>query len=390
MISYIRIALLLSGAGVLFSTGGVAGAWDIETVDQTGAGIFSSLAFDRLGNAHLAYVIDDGSQYPLKYAFWDHALKRWFPTNVATHAGFCSLVVDSKGSPHIAFVDSGPATATKLRYARWNGTGWTVEAIPVNSQSITSYTSIALDRDDRPVISFYESRGARNTNFANRLRVVMWSGTYWKVQTVDADEGSGRFNAIAIDRQGAISVAYATLGSGSMRYALWDNKWQMEYIEPVPRGSARALGYSAAMALDKAGTPHVTYVDSSTAVVQYAVRRDGTWKVEPVDQLGKMASQDRNSIAVSDNGRPYVGYYDAAEGKLKLARRTEAGWVREVIDTGFAGYTSSLQIRGGAIWISYADQSHYAIKVARRELVAEEARPVAAASATTTRIGKNQ
>ncbi len=45
-----------------------AATWKIETVDQSGAGISSSLKVDRFGNAHLVYVVDDGNKYPMRYA----------------------------------------------------------------------------------------------------------------------------------------------------------------------------------------------------------------------------------------------------------------------------------------------------------------------------------
>jgi hypothetical protein len=126
------------------------------------------------------------------------------------------------------------------------------------------------------------------------------------------------------------------------------------------------------MALDATGIPHVTYLDQSRTIVEYAVRRNGSWRVEPVDRLVRAAFPDRNSITLDENG-PYIGYYDAGRAVLKVARRQDAGWVSEIVDSDGAGYTSSMQIRDGVIWISYADETNHALKVARRTIIQSSA-----------------
>ena len=46
--------------------------WQIETVDHTGAGKYSSMKIDKDGNLHVVYTADDGDKSPVKYGFWDH------------------------------------------------------------------------------------------------------------------------------------------------------------------------------------------------------------------------------------------------------------------------------------------------------------------------------
>ena len=106
-----------------------ASQWTIETIDSSGAGYYTSLKADSTGNLHAAYVPQTPTR-PLKYAFWDNAVKRWFTMEVANKAEFCTLVLDSKGHPRVSYVDWGSGPGAKLRYAIWDGS-WKVQAIDV-------------------------------------------------------------------------------------------------------------------------------------------------------------------------------------------------------------------------------------------------------------------
>jgi len=371
-LSIIAGLAILPAAAAAVATGS---AWQIDLVDQTGPGKSSSLKIDKNGNVHVAYVVDDGGTYPLKYAFWDHALKRWFVMAVAQNSGACSLALDSKQRPHISFVDYGTASGSKLRYAYWDGAAWQKQAIPLNSDIIAYFNSIALDANDRPSISFYEYRGPKESEIKIRLRMVTWTGEYWQVRTIDGEEGSGKFNSMAIDASGRIHIAYANVSANTagLRYALWNGAaWKTEIVDTAPQNNGDAVGYSTCLALDKDGDPHIAYMNESNPGLKYAVHKGGQWRIFAVERLARIGYPDRNSIAVDENGRPYISYYDAGRGILRLAHVSGQKWMIETVDGNGAGFTSSVAIHDGAIWISYADDAG-ALKVAHRALQSDEA-----------------
>ena len=360
-------AAMLMGATVTAA----APNWQVETIDRSGTGRFSSLKIDKAGNAHVVFVVDDGEHYPLKYGFWDHSLKRWFFMTVDGNASFSSLVLDSKQRPHISYADYGTMNGCKLRYAYWDGAAWKKQAIPINAEIVAYYTSIVLDRNDRPSISYYEYTGPKGTDFRVRMRVVTFTGAYWQVITVDGQNQSGKFNAMDIDAQGHLHLAYANVNAmtAGMRYGFFDGKsWSVEVFDGHEQNNEQNVGYSTCLALDKDGNPHVSYLNYTKPAVKYAVRKNGRWQTQVVEQLSAISYPDRNSIIVDDNGTPYIGYYDASRGSLKLAHPEGQNWVIEVVDSNGVGPTSSLQIDHGTIWISYADEANNALKVAHREL----------------------
>lgn len=344
-------------------------AWTVETVDSSGIGKYSSLKVDAAGNVHVAYVVEPFHE--LKYAFWDHALKRWFPMTVAPAASFCSLALDSKQRPHISYADFGVGSGAQLRYASWDGAAWKIQAIPLNADSIGYYTSIVLDANDNPRISFYEFRGANGTTTNPRLRLVAWNGKSWEVRTLDDESQSGEFNSLAIDSRGRLHVAYANVNpsTAGMRYTLSDGApSKIEVFDGRGPKDQTLVGYSAAIALDKDDNPHVTYMSYSTPGLKYAVRKNGRWEVQNIDRLSALGSFDRNSIAIDERQRPFIGYYDSGRGILQVAHREGQKWLSETVDNNFAGFTSSMDIKQGNIWISYADEVNDSLKVAHRQV----------------------
>ena len=362
-LSAVFLSLSLAAAGS-------ANTWQIELVDQSGPGRFSSLKIDQTGNVHIAYIVDD-DYHTLKYAFWDHSNKRWFTMALAAGASFCDLALDSKQRPHISYADYGTGSGAKLRHAYWDGAEWQNRVVPLNSDVIGYYTSIVLDANDNPTISFYEYRGPKGTEIAVRMRTVTWNGKYWEVHTVDGDNQSGKFNSMAIDSQGHRHLAYANVSAmiGGVRYAFWDGTTtKLEIVDDRSQNNTELVGYSLCMAVDSEGNPHVTYVNYSRPAVKYAVRKAGRWSVQSIEALAGTAYPDRNSIAIDPDGHPYIGYYDPGRGTLRLAHPDHEKWSVETVDGDSSGFTSSMQIDRGVIWISYSDEANGALKVARREL----------------------
>jgi hypothetical protein len=350
-----------------------AADWQIEVVDASGVGMSSSLKIDKEGNAHLCYVIAHGGA--LKYSFWQRNLNRWFTMVVDASAGGCDLALDSKQHPHIAYEDFGTASGSRLRYAYWDGSSWNKQPIPLNSDVIAGYMSIAMDPKDQPSIAFYEYRGPKGSDIKIRLRNVMWNGKNWEVRTVDSEEGSGKVNSMVSDSQGHFYLVYGQVSIGESRYAFWNGKsWELEKVESHEQAELQYVGLSCAIALDKQGTPQITYMNGSSSLVKYAIRRNGHWDLQVVDRIKALPMEvDRSSIAIDDQGTPYIAYHDAGMGTLKLARKEGSKWQVETVDGNGVGFTSSMAIDRGVLWISYADEYTGTLKVARQTLTQPDA-----------------
>lgn len=358
-----RSAMLVLLGGLAVMATAKAGGWEIGTVEGALGGEYSSMQFDTYGNAHVAYEAE-GS---LQYSFWDHDLKRWFTTTLDKATGFCSLTLDSKQHPHISYPQFG-----ELRYTFWDGKSWHKQTVHLPSEQTTFYNSIALDPKDNPRITYYENFLPSGENII-RLRMVAWNGKFWELMTIDQDRGSGKFNSLAIDSAGRPHVAYGNVQyeNAGLRYASWDGtRWNDEILEGA--GMPGTYRQAVMLILDKHDVPHIAYTDVLNQIVKYATQVNGKWRFQDVDAIGRAAFPDRNGIALDEQGNPYISYYDSETGVLKVAHRQGQKWVSEVVDGGFAGFTSSLQIHDGTIWLTYSGGAGQGLRFARRTVVSSD------------------
>jgi hypothetical protein len=124
--------------------------------------------------------------------------------------------------------------------------------------------------------------------------------------------------------------------------------------------------------LDKHDIPHIAYFDVDKKIAKYATQVNGKWQIQAVDAVGGVAFPDRNGIALDENGTPYISYYDSRNGLLKVAHKNGQGWVAEVVDTDLAGFTSSMQICNGMIWVTYSGGPRGGLRFAHRPVTPPE------------------
>lgn len=365
---------------------GPAFQWQIDTVDTEGPGRFTSLKIDRQGNLHVAYVPEIAG-HPLKYAFWDHSIHKWFTMQVTGNGSFCTLVLDSKQYPHISYADFGTGLGAKLKHAFWDGTSWKIVPIEIQKGAVVAYyTSIALDAEDHPFFSYYDYADPTNS-FRLRMRAVFWMGSYWEALTVDPQGGSGKFNSIAVDSKGRPQIAYANVKAetSGLRYASWDGKeWHKEIIEGA---SGPNPVYAVNLVLDRNDIPHIAYSDVGHRLLKYATKSGGQWRTQAIDNVLGPGYPDRYGIALDSQGNPYISYYDEKLGVLKVASRSNGKWMIETIDRNYAGFTSSIGVDQDTVWVSYADDNNGLLKVAHRSLAPSA--PPASAHAGESALSKN-
>src|SRR6266516_2620346 len=103
---------------------------------------------------------------------------------------YTSLALDAQSNPRISYYD---ATNGDLKYASKSGGVWALETVDA-FETVGLYTSLTLDAQGNPRISYYDA-----TN--GDLKYASKSGGVWTHETVDATGIVGLYTALTLDAQ---------------------------------------------------------------------------------------------------------------------------------------------------------------------------------------------
>ncbi|MHC4418210.1 MAG: hypothetical protein ACYSU6_06445 [Planctomycetota bacterium] len=116
----------------------------------------------------------------------------------------------------------------------------------------------------------------------------------WNVQTVDSTSDVGRTTSIALDKAGQPHISYIDYTKGGLKYAAFNGStWDIQTV-----ASTGVSGYTAftAIALDAAGRPHISYDNQAKEQLNYAAFNGSTWDIQTIDSSQHMGSFTALSI----------------------------------------------------------------------------------------------
>jgi len=294
----------------------------------------------------------------------------WFIEKVDTtgdQGPFSSLIIDSDGIPHIAYMD---ATNGFLKYAFSDGTTWTVEVADNNSGlgGVGFFAAIDIGSvTGRPEIVYYDMSNT-HLKWARRDPDGTWfRGTPDPNDLNDVGQGCD----IVMGEEAGKDIAhisYYDATANLLMYArpLGTAGWARDTVDsvgPLPIFGSDIKGTS--ITLDGTGVPHIAYYawDSvtTTGFLKHAYLVSGNWVIDTVERVAGNDVGNWPDIAITDDGLPYISYFDNTNGHFRYARWTGTEWTYDLIDnTPGVGMYGSQEF--GSTHVSYYDASNGNLK----------------------------
>ena len=356
-------------------TASAASGANPESPDTVGdVGSSSSLVLDADGNPVVSY--SDSTNNDLKVlhcndpncAGGDESIES--PDTTGNDGYYTSLELDAVGNPVISYL--GGAVDLKVMHCNDPNCAGGDESIvsPDTVGNVGYYTSLELDADGNPVVSYYDqTNGNLKVLHCNDPDCV--GGDSIAIADSGGNFGAdvvGTHTSLALDATGKPVISYHDVTNGDLKVvhcddpACQDGQSQNAYRADT----ADLVGYYTSLELDGDGNPVVSYYDVTNGDLKLlhcydpACATGGT--VERVDLIDRVGLW--TSLALDGAGKPVISYFDATNSALKVVHCDIAscadGQLDEIVDNaGDVGSWSSLVLdTDGNPVISYYDATN--------------------------------
>ena len=181
--------------------------------------------------------------------------------NVTLHSGYYGVVngavaLDPGGTPHVTYVDNGT-----LHYKTRNSANkWIEETL---GTAIQEPTSMAVDGKGQVHLVY------RSKCCSYLVHVVRTAPTKWSGGNVYTASKTAQAPSLALDKAGSPHIAFVDSG-GNLRYASKaSGNWVFSLV------ASAGTGATTAVAMDDKDTAHVAYHDPAAGQLKYATRAKG-------------------------------------------------------------------------------------------------------------------
>ena len=220
------------------------------------------------------------------------------------------ITVDSEGGVHISAIDPLDFGGNGVEYYSKDDSGkWIVEDIGSGPQTYKYATSIAVDPQGNPHITFFDQDD-------KTLALASRDDSGWSINVVDGERDAGLFSSLIIDSDGRFHVSYLlrqSQTSGIVRYATRgadDMDWEISDVGSLDKLSFGFVGarHITSLALDSEGNPWIAYSDEEK--IMLAVWDGSAWQTQTaVDAEGKILGQ-LVVLKVDSKDQPHLTYFE--------------------------------------------------------------------------------
>ncbi len=317
----VAVTLTTSAAG-----GEPFGADSYAAPDTTGVvGATPSMVLDENGYPAIAYY--DTTNGALKLIRCSNAdcsgsQMSWTLDTIGNVGTYPSLALNDAGNPVISYYDQTNSDLKLMHCTAADCTGISSTTTVDSVGSVGLYSSLALDADELPMISYYDATNG-DLKYVKCTNVAC-TGAQTPV-TVDSTGNVGVTTSMKLDADGLPVIAYQDNTNGDLRVLRCSNTGctgAQTSQAPVTTGT---VGFGAAMVLDSNGYPVISYYNSTGNTLGFVRCTNavcsGVQTAQTPDTNTGVGSIE-SSVALNAFGYPVISYFDATNGDLRILQCT--------------------------------------------------------------------
>jgi hypothetical protein len=230
---------------------------------------------------------------------------------------YSSIAIDSNDKVHIShFNDTGDV----LRYCNNTLGSWTCANVETGGD-VGYYSSIAIDSNNKVHISHYNLTGDGLSYCNNTL------GS-WTCANVETGGDVGRYSSIAIDSNDKIHISHFNDTGDVLRYC--NNtlgSWTCANVE-----TGGDVGRYSSIAIDSNDKVHISHYNTTGHDLRYCNNTLGTWTCTDVETENDIGYY--SSIAIDSNDKVHISHYYYSYGDLRYCNNTLGSWTCANVETG--------------------------------------------------------
>jgi len=208
-----------------------------------------------------------------------------------------------------------------------------------------SPTSIAIDQDGEPQVSFYD--------YSSPDTDELYRGFDWESVEPVTTGAMARDSQIRIRADGQPVLAFYDAAADDIKLVTRASSFDVWVTTDAV--TAGAVGPGLAMVLDGGDMAHLSYYDTSYSEVHYAVQHATGWDTEIVATMVGDNACD-TAIRLNGSGQPVIAYRDADQQTVAIATLQADVWQIQYLDnhSSDSGYGVDFDIDpGGAFHVVY-------------------------------------